>query len=76
MTTAETTAVDRAAAKNEERPTKWICPECKSDEVEEGAWVKVNSDKIVGRGPCEGPSSYFWCEVCQTEMKHLDEVTA
>lgn len=41
----------------------WVCLECGSDNVEESAWLKVNTHEVVSHG-IDGPIDHFWCKNC------------
>lgn len=53
-------------------PTIWVCPECGSEDVQESAWLEVNTGKVISAG-LDGPRDRFWCEGCESELKGLVE---
>lgn len=55
-------------------PVRWACSKCGSFDVEESAWIKVNSDEVTGRGGGEGPTDRLWCPQCMSEDVSLREI--
>lgn len=53
--------------------TIYLCPQCGSPEVEETAWVRVNTGEITSSGG-DGPRDTFWCINCEEEIERLHEV--
>jgi len=47
----------------------WVCPDCGSEDVEEGRWVNVNTGEVAG-GVSDDD---YYCNKCETHMNHLDE---
>ena len=48
------------------------CATCGSPDVEDTAWVHMNSDEIISQGR-DGPSSDIWCPVCETHSTPIHE---
>ena len=49
--------------------SKYICENCGSSDVEEKAWVNINTGKIVDIVESESP----WCSNCESETSVKDD---
>lgn len=52
-----------------------VCPDCGSEQIEETAWLNVNTGRVSSSGP-DGPRDIFFCTNCEQEQKRLEERTA
>jgi len=45
-----------------------ICPICKSAEIQQKAWVNVNTNKVIDTIE----EDYVWCEQCELSVEPIN----